>query len=426
MPSKLKILAWRSHFVDKELTAESQAAVRELDPAKRIALYQTMQRQFMERAPFAMLLQKNAVAVLGKGVSGFNVGPMPDYTHYAQISQGVNARLQMLAGSFASIPLTLFGLILVTFLIGRVMPIDPVIAIAGDHAPPDVIAAVREQLGLDKPLFVQFWIYLVNLLHGDLGRSVMTSHPVTADIAQFFPATLELATTAIIDRHRSSACRSACSPPTRQGSRFDHVVRVVSLAGQSVPVFVLGLLCLLVFYVKLGIAPGTGQLDVAYEGLVPRVTGMLVLDAAIAGDWDSFWDALAHLAQPALVLAYFSMAYITRMTRAFMIELLSGEYIITARAKGLSAARILWRHAFGNIAVRLVTVLALAYAGLLEGAVITETVFSWPGLGLYLTVSLLNADMNAVLGATLVVGLIYLVLNLLADVLYRLLDPRVA
>jgi peptide/nickel transport system permease protein len=331
----------------------------------------------------------------------------------------------MLAGSFASIPLTLFGLTLVTFLIGRVMPIDPVIAITGDHAPPEVIAAVREQLGLDKPLFVQFWIYLLNLLHGDLGRSVMTSRPVTADIAQFFPATLELATTAMIIGIVVGIPLGVVAAE-RQGSRFDHVVRVVSLAGQSVPVFVLGLVCLLVFYVKLGIAPGTGQLDVAYEGLVPRVTGMLVLDSAIAGDWDSLWDALAHLAQPALVLAYFSMAYITRMTRAFMIEALAGEYIITARAKGLSASRILWRHAFGNIAVRLVTVLALAYAGLLEGAVITETVFSWPGLGLYLTVSLLNADMNAVLGATLVVGLVYLVLNLLADVLYQLLDPRVA
>jgi peptide/nickel transport system permease protein len=211
----------------------------------------------------------------------------------------------------------------------------------------------------------------------------------------------------------------------RQGSRFDHVVRVISLTGQSVPVFVLGLLCLLVFYVKLGIAPGTGQLDVAYEGMVPRVTGMLVIDAALAGDWDSLWDALAHLAQPALVLAYFSMAYITRMTRAFMIESLNGEYVITARAKGLSAARVLWRHAFGNIAVRLITVLALAYASLLEGAVITETVFSWPGIGLYLNVSLLNADMNAVLGATLVIGLVYLVLNLAADVAYHLLDPRV-
>jgi peptide/nickel transport system permease protein len=331
----------------------------------------------------------------------------------------------MLASSFASIPITLFGLILVTFLIGRVMPIDPVIAIAGDHAPPDVVAAIREQLGLDKPLYVQFGIYLNDLLHGDLGHSVMTSHPVTEDIARFFPATFELATSAIVIAIVVGIPLGVIAA-ARQGSRFDHVVRVVSLAGQSIPVFVLGLVCLLIFYVKLGIAPGTGQIDVAYEGLVPRVTGMLVVDAMIAGDWDSFWDALAHLAQPALILAYFSMAYITRMTRAFMIESLSGEYIITARAKGLSATRILWRHAFGNISVRLVTVLALAYAGLLEGAVITETVFSWPGLGLYLTVSLLNADMNAVLGATLVVGLIYLVLNLMADVLYRLLDPRVA
>jgi peptide/nickel transport system permease protein len=196
----------------------------------------------------------------------------------------VNARLQMLAGSFASIPITLFGLTLVTFLIGRVMPIDPVIAIAGDHAPPDVIAAVREQLGLDKPLLVQFWIYLVDLLHGDLGRSVMTSHAVTEDIAQFFPATLELATSAIIIAIIVGIPLGVLAA-ARQGSRFDHAVRIVSLAGQSIPVFVLGLLCLLVFYVKFGIAPGTGQLDVAYEGLVPRVTGMLLVGSVIAGDW---------------------------------------------------------------------------------------------------------------------------------------------
>jgi peptide/nickel transport system permease protein len=324
----------------------------------------------------------------------------------------------------ASVPITLFGLILVTFLIGRAMPIDPVIAIVGDHAPPDVIARVRTELGLDKPLYVQFGIYLSNLAHGDMGTSVMTTHPVTSDIARFFPATLELATTAIIISIIIGIPLGVIAA-SRQGSRFDHVVRVVSLTGQSVPVFVLGLVCLLVFYVKLGIAPGTGQNDVAFEGMVPRVTGMLVIDSLLANDWDSFWDALAHLAQPALVLAYFSMAYITRMTRAFMIEALSGEYIITAQAKGLSSTRILWRHAFGNISVRLVTVLALAYASLLEGAVITETVFSWPGIGLYLTVSLLNADMNAVLGATLVIGSVYLVLNLLSDVAYHLLDPRV-
>jgi peptide/nickel transport system permease protein len=164
---------------------------------------------------------------------------------------------------------------------------------------------------------------------------------------------------------------------------------------------------------------------VVFEDMVPAVTNLLTVDALIAGDWGAFRDALAHLAQPAGVLAYFSMAYIARMTRAFMLDALSGEFIITARAKGLPAARVIWRHAFGNIAVRLVTVLALTYAGLLEGAVVTETVFSWPGLGQYLTVSLLNADMNAVLGATLVVGVTYLGFNLLADVLYRLLDPRV-
>jgi peptide/nickel transport system permease protein len=188
---------------------------------------------------------------------------------------------------------------------------------------------------------------------------------------------------------------------------------------------VLGLLALLIFYAKLGIAPGTGQIDVAYEGMVPSVTGMLVVDAALDGQWDVFQDALAHLAMPSLILAYFSLSVIARMTRAFMLDALAGEYIVTARAKGLSGTRILWRHGFGNIAVPLITVIALAYAGLLEGAVLTETVFSWPGIGLYLTESLLNADMNAVLGATLVIGCVYVGLNLLADLAYKLLDPRV-
>jgi len=336
---------------------------------------------------------------------------------------GRRARLSAVLATFSSVPITLFGLILITFLIGRVMPIDPVIAIVGDHAPPDVVARVRVELGLDRPLPVQFGIYLLRLLHGNLGRSVMTTHTVTQDIATYFPATFELATAAIL-LALVIGIPAGVIAAARQGSRFDHFVRVVSLAGQSIPVFVLGLIFLLVFYAKLGIAPGTGQIDVMYDGMVPRVTGMMVVDAMIAGQWDVVRDALAHLALPALVLAYFSLAYITRMTRAFMLDALAGEYIVTARAKGLSGARILWRHAFANIAVPLVTVIALAYAGLLEGAVLTETVFSWPGIGLYLTVSLLNADMDAVLGATLVIGLIYVILNLLADLSYHVLDPR--
>ncbi len=328
-----------------------------------------------------------------------------------------------LATTASSVLITLLGLVFVTFFIGRVMPIDPVIAIVGDHAPPDVIAQVRTDLGLDRPLIVQFALYLRNLLHADLGRSVMTSNTVVADIAHFFPATIELATVAIVLATMIGVPLGVLAA-VRQGTRTDHAVRIFSLVGQSVPIFLLGLLALLIFYATLGWAPGTGRQDVAFEGDVPVVTGLLTVDALLAGDWDALHDALAHLVLPAGVLAYFSMAYITRMTRAFMLDALRGEYIITARAKGLSAMRVIWRHAFGNIAVRLLTVLALTYAGLLEGAVVTETVFSWPGLGQYLTVSLLSADMNAVLGATLVIGVAYLLLNLSADLLYRLLDPR--
>ncbi len=333
-------------------------------------------------------------------------------------------RLRTLAASASSVPITLFGLILVTFLIGRVMPIDPVVAIAGDHAPPDVVANIRLELGLDKPLLVQFWIYLVNLAHGNLGRSVMTTHTVVDDIIHYFPATIELATAALIAAVLIGIPLGVYAA-VNQGTRIDHGIRVFCLAGQSVPVFLVALICLLVFYASLGWAPGTGRQDVIFEGDVPVVTGFLTIDCLLDRNWDALHDALAHLLQPAGVLAYFSMAYIARMTRAFMLDALQGEYVITARAKGLSAARVIWRHAFGNITVRLITVLALTYAGLLEGAVVTETVFSWPGLGQYLTVSLLNADMNAVLGATLVIGLTYLVLNLLSDFAYRLLDPRV-
>lgn len=333
-------------------------------------------------------------------------------------------RMRLAGLNLGSVLTTLFGLALVTFVIGHVMPIDPLIAIVGDHAPAALVARTRIELGLDRSVVVQFAIYLWRLLHGDLGRSVMTSRPVTADIAQYFPATLELATAAMIVA-LALGIPLGVFAAARQGSVFDHCVRVLSLVGQSVPVFVVALLCLLVFYAKLGLAPGTGQQGVMFEGLVTPVTGMVMVDAMLAGDWDATWDALAHLAMPGLILAFFVMGSITRMTRAFMLDALGGEYIVTARAKGLSAARILWRHAFANIAVALVTVLALAYASLLEGSVLTETIFSWPGLGQYLTISLLNADMNAVLGATLVVGAVYVGLNLLADLSYRLFDPRV-
>lgn len=333
-------------------------------------------------------------------------------------------RFRSLAATVASIPITLFGLVLITFLIGRVVPIDPVLAVVGDRAPQDVVERTRHEMGLDQPLPQQFVHYVVELAQGNLGRSVMTSNRVTTDIARFFPATLELSSVALIIATLVGIPLGVYAA-VRQGSWVDQVIRVVCLSGHSIPVFVLALLALLIFYATLGWAPGPGRQDVLYQDMVPQVTGVLLIDAALAQDWGALRDAIAHLALPALVLAAFNMAYIARMTRAFMLDSLRGEYIVTARAKGLSATTIIWRHGFGNILVRLVTVLALTYAGLLEGAVLTETIFSWPGLGQYLTGSLLNADMNAVLGATLVVGLSYVILNLFADLMYRVLDPRV-
>jgi len=333
-------------------------------------------------------------------------------------------RFRGLAASLASVPITLFGLVLITFLIGRVVPIDPVLAIVGDRAPADVVARAWLELGLDRPLPEQFVRYVVQLAQGDLGRSVMTSNKVTTDIARFFPATLELATAALLLAVGAGVPLGVYAA-VRQGSWVDQVIRVVCLSGHSVPVFVLALLALLVFYATLQWAPGPGRQGIMFDGMVDQRTGLLLVDAALDGQWDAFRDALRQIALPALVLGLSNMAYIARMTRGFMLDALRGEWVITARAKGLSAAAVIWRHAFGNILVRLLTVVVLTYAGLLEGAVLTETIFSWPGLGQYLTGSLLNADMSAVLGATLVVGLTYVALNLLSDLLYRVLDPRV-
>lgn len=336
----------------------------------------------------------------------------------------MNKSITSFAGTLSSVILTLLGLAVVTFMIGRVMPVDPVIAAVGDNASEAVIAKARIDMGLDQPLIVQFFRYMWQLLHGDFGMSILTRNPVSVDIARFFPATLELATAALLLAAIIGIPLGVWAA-VRQGTVVDQAIRVVCLAGHSVPVFMLSLISLLIFYATLGIAPGPGRQDIIFDGMIDPVTGLLTIDTLIAGDWDAFRDALAHMVQPVCILAYFSMAYITRMTRAFMVDALKGEFVITARAKGLSAARVIWGHAFPTVAVQLVTVLALTYAGLLEGAVVTETVFAWPGLGQYLTVSLMNADMNPVVGATLLIGLIYVGLNLIADLLYRVLDPRV-
>jgi peptide/nickel transport system permease protein len=293
----------------------------------------------------------------------------------------------------------------------------------GDRAPPDVYERTKKELGLDQPLWRQFGIYVAQVARGDLGNSVLTARPVLEDIRRVFPATLELATAGVLIGIVLGVPMGVVAA-TREGRWPDQLVRVVSLLGYSVPIFWLGLMALLVFYASLGWTAGPGRLDVGYEDLVEPVTGLLTVDALLAGEADVFRNALDHLLLPALILGYFSLAYIARMTRSLMLNELRQEYIVTARIKGVPERRVVWRHALGNTLVPLVTVMGLAYANLLEGSVLTETVFAWPGLGQYLTGSLLNADMNAVLGGTLVVGTVFVLVNLLTDVAYRLLDPR--
>ena len=333
--------------------------------------------------------------------------------------------LRSITGVLLSLVLTLLGLLLVTFIIGRVMPIDPVLKVVGERATQAQYEAARVAMGLDQPLWQQFLTYVGQVLRGDFGRSISTGHPVIEDLRRVFPATVELASLGTL----IGVCVGiplGVVAAARRGGWIDQIARVVALVGYSMPIFWLGLMGLLLFYGILGWVGGPGRQGIIYDGMVPEVTGMILIDSLLSGDWGAFRDAFSHIILPASLLGYFSLAYISRMTRSFMLEQLSAEYITTARVKGLSERRVIWGHAFRNILVPLVTVIALSFASLLEGSVLTEIVFSWPGLGQYITKALLAGDMNAVLGGTVLIGTCFVVLNIASDILYRLLDPRAA
>ncbi|KLN60721.1 peptide ABC transporter permease [Kiloniella spongiae] len=332
-------------------------------------------------------------------------------------------RLKSLITVLLTVLLTLVGLLFVTFIIGRVMPVDPVLAIVGERASQEIYDAAYISLGLDKPLLVQFGIFLKQIAQGDFGISNLTARPVSEDIVRVFPATLELATVGTIFGVLFGVPMGVMAA-VNEGKWQDQVVRFVGLFGYSMPIFWIGLVGLIIFYGLLDWVGGPGRLDVYYEDVIPVVTGLILIDSLIEGDLDIFWNAFSHIILPASILGYYSLAYISRMTRSFMLEQLSQEYITTARVKGLSERTVIWRHALGNVMIPLITVIALSYANLLEGSVLTEIIFAWPGLGSYLTTALLSADMNAVIGGTVVVGLIFVGLNLLSDFLYKVVDPR--
>lgn len=321
---------------------------------------------------------------------------------------------------------TLLGVTLATFAISHLVPADPVLANLGQQAQsnPTIVAQYRHHYHLDQPLPQQYITYLGNLLHGDLGESIATQRPVADDLKQYFPATLELSTAALIISVGLGIPLGVLAA-IRRNQWVDHLARLISLVGISVPVFWLGLLGSIILWYHLNLLPApSGQLD---RGITPPPTrtGLVLIDAALAGDGTAFINAFWHLLLPALVLGAYTLGIMTRMTRGSMLEVLVQDYMRTARAKGLPVARIVLRHGLRNALLPTLTLAGLAYGSLLSGAVLTETVFGWPGIGLYATQTAGEADFPAIMGVALLTAVIYILINLVIDVLYAVFNPQV-
>jgi peptide/nickel transport system permease protein len=314
---------------------------------------------------------------------------------------------------------------LVIFVIANFVPGDPVLAQLGDIAASNksVVADWRAKYGLDRPVWERYWIFLSGLARGDLGQSISSQRPVLDDIRAYAPATLELATVSF-GLSLLIGIPLGIMAAIRRDSWIDNTARAISLIGVSSPTFWFAFIMLAAFYGGLEIAPGPGRLDPT-SFAPPTVTGLLLVDTILAGDWETFRTAAAHLILPSIVLAAGTLGLITRTTRASMLESIQQDYVRVARSKGLKTRDIVMRHVFRNAVIPIVTLGGLAYANLLAGAVMTETIFSWPGLGRYTFRSAATLDFPAIMGITLVVAIVYLLINLLIDVSYAFLDPRV-
>jgi peptide/nickel transport system permease protein len=317
----------------------------------------------------------------------------------------------------------LFGVTVITFCLTLVVPVDPVVAALGQNARDDQIEAYRRQVGLDRPPLERYARYLGRLIQGDFGTSIRTRRAVAEDLADYLPATLELSLAAMLFALVIGISLGIVAA-TKRGGAADLLARVFALLGGSLPIFFLGLWLLAVFYRELRLLPGTGRLDATIPP-PPTFTGLYTVDSLLAGQWGTFRNAAAHLVLPALTLGYFSAAVLLRMTRSSMLEVLGQDFVRTARAKGLRDRAVLLRHALKNALMPVLTTAGVTFGSLLSGAVLTETIFAWPGLGRYATTSATTLDFPAVMGVTLVAAVVYPVINTLVDLGYGLLDPRV-
>ena len=318
----------------------------------------------------------------------------------------------------------LWGITLVAFLIANAVPADPITANLPQNALNDerLVEAFREKWGLNKPLHEQYLTYLGNVLQGDLGTSIKTRRPIVQDIALYLPATIELSSFAIVIGIVMGVSLGVIAAVWRN-HWIDFVARFFSLIGVSFPVFLLALLALAVFYGQLRLTAGPGRLNfIAIPP--PTVTGLYTIDSLLAGQWATFQNALAHLVLPSFVLGSYISGTIARITRSAMIEVMGRDYMRTARSKGLSPRRVLFKHGLSNALIPVVTVIGVSYGNLLAGAVLTESIFAWPGIGRYMYQASVSQDFPAIMGVSMLIAFIYIVINFIVDLLYFALDPR--
>jgi ABC-type dipeptide/oligopeptide/nickel transport system permease component len=333
--------------------------------------------------------------------------------------------LRFLARRLVALFFLAIGITLIAFMLTQLVPGDPAAANLGQRAidDPAAVQAFRQHYGLDKSLPQQYGTYLWRLVHGDLGESQQTHSPVSRDLGEFIPATAELAILSILVAVIVGMTLGVIAA-IKRNRLTDHLLRIVSLGGVSMPTFWIALVALYVFFFRLNWLPGTGRLD-AVVSPPPHHTGLYTVDAAISGQWATAWNALQHLVLPALVLAAYNVGLLTRYTRSAVLEVISNDYVRAARAKGMPERIVIVRHVLRAALPSVVTVIGLAFANVMTGAVLVENIFSWPGIGQYAYHSATTLDLPAIMGVSLFVAVVYIVINFLVDVLYGVIDPRI-